>query len=127
VASGEIMLSAADYLAYMVEDPRAGFGRGSGIRNVPQFRGGIPRAGRSWANRSWCCRSAAARRDSATSAIAGHWRRAATCRRRSCAAGAIVVSNMDDLVETIVLLSAWNGKAPSSCGRCSCDIRGDCS
>lgn len=117
IASGsEAMLTASDYLQYVVEDPKAEVIVAilEEIRDVPRFGAFLTRAnelgkpvvvltlGRSEAGQR------------ATSAHSG----ALAARNDVQEAflrqgGAIVVSTIDDLVETIILLSAWKGVTPT--------------
>lgn len=130
-SGGELMLSAADYLCHMVEDPetRVLVAVLEEIRNVPRFAAFMARAnalgkpvvvlplGRSEAGQ----RATAAH--SGALAARGEVQEAFLSR-----CGAIVVSNLDDLIETVVLLSAWNGVAPSTARPLFMTISGgDCS
>jgi acetyltransferase len=117
IASGsEAMLSAADYLQYVVEDPKAEVMVAilEEIRNAPRFGAFLDRAmelgkpvvvlplGRSEAGqRATSAHSGAlaARSDVQEAFLRKH--------------GAIVVSTIDDLVETVILLSAWKKMTPS--------------
>lgn len=116
IASGsEIQLTAADYLEYIVEDPGTDVlvAMLEEIRDIICFSAFLERAcelekpvvllplGRSEAGQR------------ATSAHSGALAargdvQEAFLRR----AGAIVVTSIDDLIETVVLLAAWRGGAP---------------
>lgn len=118
VASGsEASLTAADYLAALVEEPdaRVMVAMLEDIRDVPRFGAFLRRAreigkpvvilimGRSEAGQR------------ATSAHSGalanpaHVQEAFLKRE-----GAIMVTTLDELIETIVLLSCWHGRVPTT-------------
>jgi acyl-CoA synthetase (NDP forming) len=116
-SGGEMMLNAADYLGYLVEDAgtRLLVAILEEIRDVPRFSAVLSRAaelgkpvivlplGRSTAGQR------------ATSAHSGALASCSDIQDAYLAqAGAIVVRTLDDLIETVVLLSAWEGAVPSS-------------
>jgi acetyltransferase len=130
-AGSELFLSASDYLEFVVEDERTSVIVAvlEDIRDVPGFERFMRRAlelkkpvivlplGRSEAGQR------------ATSAHSGALAartevRDAFLRRY----GAIVVSNFDDLIETIVLLSVWGSRTPTFAAPAFMTISGgDCS
>jgi acyl-CoA synthetase (NDP forming) len=132
IATGsEVRLSAADFLRHVVEDEQTNVGVAvlEDIRDVPGLEAALVRAAEL--NKSTIVlvlgRSEAGQR--ATSAHSGALAsrsdvQEAYLRR----AGAIVVNTLDDLIETIVLLSAWQGKVPRSLQPLAATVSGgDCS
>lgn len=131
VASGsEIQLTAADYLEYAVEDPHTDVlvAMLEEIRDVPRFRATLRRAlelGKPVVMLPLGRSEAGQRATSAHSgALASRSNVQEAFLRRE---GVIRVTTIDDLLETVVLLSAWRGNAPTRAAPVIATISGgDC-
>ena len=132
IATGsEVLLTAADFLRYAIEDEKTKVVATvlEEIRDVRTFQAALDRAAklRKPVLVLILGRSAAGQR--ATSAHSGALATRAEIQEAFLRrAGAIVVNTLDDLIETIVLASAWEGKAPRRLAPLFATISGgDCS
>jgi acyl-CoA synthetase (NDP forming) len=116
-AGSEVSLTAADYLLHMVEHPQTEVlvAVVEEVRNVSRFRTALDRAADVHKPVIVLAlgRSAAGQR--ATSAHSGALASRSDIQEAFLKRhGAIVVNTLDDLIETVVLLSVWGGRAPNA-------------